>query len=123
LHPATALSRSAHTAVYDSSSNRMIVFGGFLNGSFFNDVWVLTNANGTGGNPEWIQLAPLGGPPAERFTHTAVYDPATNRMTIFGGGNSINGFNDVWVLTNANGTEQQLPSWIQLFPTGTLPLA
>src|SRR5205823_14578253 len=92
-------------------------------GSFFNDVWVLTNANGTGGNPEWIQLAPLGGPPAERFTHTAVYDPATNRMTIFGGGNSINGFNDVWVLTNANGTEQQLPSWIQLFPTGTLPLA
>jgi Abnormal spindle-like microcephaly-assoc'd, ASPM-SPD-2-Hydin/Galactose oxidase, central domain/Kelch motif len=123
LHPATALSRSAHTAVYDSSSNRMIVFGGFLNGSFFNDVWVLTNANGTGGNPEWIQLAPLGGPPAERFTHTAVYDPATNRMTMFGGGNSINGFNDVWVLTNANGTEQQLPSWIQLFPTGTLPLA
>jgi hypothetical protein len=101
----------------------MIVFGGLLNGSFFNDVWVLTNANGTGGNPEWIQLAPSGEPPAERFTHTAVYDPATNRMTIFGGGNSGGNLNDVWVLTNASGTEPQPPSWIQLFPTGTLQLA
>ena len=125
--------RGRHSAVYDPSNNRMIIFGG---GNFtgdpscnfcifnplFNDVWVLTNANGLGGTPTWVPLFPDGGSPAGRAGHHAIYDPASNRMTIFGGGN--NGImvvpNDVWVLTNANGLGGN-PAWVQLDPTGQIP--
>jgi hypothetical protein len=105
----------------------MIVFGGnncFTQGAqFYNDVWILTNANGLGGTPAWTQLSPSGGPPAARENHTAVYDPASNRMIIFGGG-STSGLNDVWVLANANGLGGT-PTWMQLAPSGAAipPLA
>jgi hypothetical protein len=107
LLPAKSLGRFRHAAVYDSLSNRMLVFGGIVAqlGPIFNDVWVLTNANGTGGNPKWVQLTPTGGPPVARSDTTAVYDAANNRMTIFGGNSAQGVLGDVWVLTNANGTE------------------
>jgi uncharacterized protein (TIGR03437 family) len=116
--------RSVHSAVYDTGTNRMIVFGGgqFGGNVFnvrFNDVWVLTNANGLGGTPQWIPLAPVGGPPAAREGQRAIYDALNNRMTVFGGGN--NGImdipNDVWLLSNANGLGGT-PEWTQLFPSG-----
>ena len=93
-------------AVYDSTSNEFIFFGGFPGngGAPFNDVWVLSNANGSGGTPAWTQLFPTGTLPAARGGLTATYDATTNRMTIFGGANlSTNFFGDTWVLMNANG--------------------
>jgi hypothetical protein len=33
----------------------------------------------------WTQLAPTGTPPSPRTDSSAVYDPATNRMVMFGG--------------------------------------
>ena len=33
----------------------------------------------------WTQLTPSGGPPAVRSQNSAVYDPATNQMIVFGG--------------------------------------
>jgi hypothetical protein len=106
--------RSGHTAVYDAANNRMIIFGG----EFQNDVWILSNANGLGGTPAWTQLAPIGGPPSGRSNQTAVYDAVNNRMIIFGGTNNIDTFNDVWVLSNANGIGGT-PAWTQLAPVGT----
>jgi hypothetical protein len=112
--------RIFHSAVYDPASNRMIVFGGnncFTAGAqFYNDVWVLTNANGLGGTPSWSQLAPTGEPPSARENFAAVYDPGSNRMVIFGGNGPTN---DVWVLSNANGLGGT-PTWTQLSPSGTL---
>jgi hypothetical protein len=120
--------RVAQSAVYDAANNRMIIFGGGVLSSSglyairYNDVWVLANANGLGGTPSWTELSPTGAPPVAREGAKATYDPATNRMTIFGGGN--NGImdipNDTWVLTNANGLTGT-PQWIQLSPTGNLP--
>ncbi len=110
--------RVSHTAINDVANNRMTIFGGF-NGSFYNDVWVLSTANGLGGTPAWTQLSPTGGPPSGRYAPTAVYDVANNRMTIFGG-TSGSGLNDVWVLSNANGLGGT-PVWTQLSPTGTAP--
>jgi hypothetical protein len=65
----------------------MTIFGGGNNGimDIPNDVWVLTNANGLGGQPKWIQLFPAGNLPAARENEAATYDPASNAMTIFGG--------------------------------------
>ncbi len=112
--------RDGHSAVYDVTTNRMIIFGGD-NGCapFFNDVWVLSNANGLGGTPAWTQLAVTGTPPSPRKAQSAVYDPNTNRMIIFGGGDLSGFFGDVWVLTDANGLAVGgSPHWLQLSPTG-----
>jgi hypothetical protein len=124
--PDAPIARASHTAVYDSGSNRMIIFGGnqAWYGTNLNDVWVLTNANGIG-SPSWIQLSPTGTPPAPRENAEAIYDPATNRMIVFGGEQTQTGpiftlFNDVWILTNANGLGGT-PQWIQLMPGGGPP--
>src|SRR5262249_35121343 len=117
--------RAAHSGVYDANTNRMTVFGGcaapICTSALLNDVWVLANANGIGGSPAWTQLFPTGGPPAARAAHTAVYDPSSNRMIVFGGSTFGGGtFSDVWVLTNANGLGGS-PTWIQLSPSGGPP--
>jgi len=116
--------RDAHSSVYDSANNRMIVFGGetFPSYTNLNDVWVLSNANGQGGTASWTQLSPSGSPPAARAYQTAVYDAADNRMIVFGGGaNFTQIFSDVWVLSNANGLGGA-PAWTQLSPGGPPPL-
>src|SRR5207248_4677301 len=117
--------RQAASAVYDPSGNRMIVFGGDPNRGFLfgatNDTWVLTNANGLGGAPAWSQLAPAGTAPSSRRDADAVYDPANNRMIVFGGSNTGQPqLNDTWVLENANGLGGT-PQWVQLSPVGIGP--
>ena len=100
--------RSAFTAVYDPTSNRMIVFGGQGGGADFNDMWALTNANGQGGTPAWIRLATgTKTVPAPRSGHTAVYDPANDAMTIFSG---IGQPADTWTASHASGVTQP-PVW------------
>ena len=115
--------RGGHTAVYDAANGRMIVFGGGLGRTSpcVNDVWVLSNANGVAGTPLWQKLSPSGTPPAPRNLANAVYDPNTNRMTVFGGNDCFSSsYNDVWVLSNANGLGGT-PAWSQLLPSGTAP--
>jgi hypothetical protein len=110
-------------AVYDPTTNTMTVFGGY---SFVNSVWTLSNANGLTGTPAWKNIIANGaaGAPRARYGAQAIYDPASNRMTIFGGVGDfgptnpdldVGMFNDVWVLANANGSGGA-PSWTQLHP-------
>ncbi len=131
--PGSPPSRSSHSAVYDETNSRLVVFAGCTSTPgpdgvcmlpALNDVWVLTNANGLGGIPTWIQLFPAGGPPAGRVGHTAVYDSGTNSMITFAGNDGTfqtgGNFSDVWVLSNANGLGGT-PTWTQIFPTGGPP--
>lgn len=103
--------RMMHSAVYDSTNNRMIVFGGSKASESLNDVWVLTHANGLDENgqaatPSWQPLSVSGDLPAGRQGHTAVFNPSTNRMTIFGGVDAAGGLlDDLWVIEKANGIE------------------
>ncbi|HLF07510.1 MAG TPA: hypothetical protein VI893_10140, partial [Thermoplasmata archaeon] len=103
--------RFFHSAVFDESNNRMIVFGGRASGGWLNDSWVLENASGLGGTPKWTNLIGQGlpGSPSLRYRHSAVYQPATNRMTVFGGRDGLDR-NDVWVLDHANGLGG-VPTW------------
>jgi len=121
--------RAGHTAVYDAANSIMVVFGGgsgingASSGACLNDVWTLENTNGVNGTPAWIRLAPSGTQPPARANHSAVYDPATNSMVIFGGTDcNSNYLHDAWVLSNANGLGGT-PSWRELFPSGSLPPA
>jgi hypothetical protein len=100
---------------YDSTNNRLIVFGGVNSGGTHNDTWILSDANGLGGTPTWKQLAPSGTLPPERANNSSVYDTKNNRLIVFGGNNSGGDLNDVWVLENANGLGGT-PTWTQLGP-------
>lgn len=115
--------RHEHTAIYDSASDRMVVFGGHTQGGspFAADLWVLEHASGVGGTPRWSALTPSGPAPASREWHTAVYDAASRRMIVFGGlGSDNKSHNDTWVLENATGLGGA-PRWIELAPGGTRP--
>ena len=91
--------REDNAAVYDSANNRMIIYGGATTSTDDPSAWVLTNANGAGGTPAWIQLSPSGTIPPARATNTDVYDAAHNIMTVFGGQDgSGNILNDTWYL-------------------------
>lgn len=113
------------SAQYDPATNQLILFGGVdATGAAFGDAWVLSNANGLGGTPQWTQLTPTGGPPAARGGYSAGYSAATGRMVVALGVGGGQMFNDVWVLaldstpptvtitTPAAGTEYTLGSTV-----------
>jgi hypothetical protein len=122
--------RFGQSGMYDSLTDTLIIFGGYdLSSSvYLNDTWILTHANGTGGNSNWAMLNPSGTLPNPRYSHSAVYDDVNNRMIVFGGEttyfnfiyNIYNPTNDTWVLSNANGLGGT-PTWTQLSTIGSLP--
>jgi len=116
--------REGHIAVYDQSSNTMIVFGGVdCSGNYYNDLWLLSNADGSTATPSWTKVTPIGTGPSARSQASATYDSVNNVMTVFGGGSSSSAVNnEVWTLTNANGLTGT-PTWTRLLPTGTAPAA
>jgi len=101
---------------YDAVNNRLIAFfpGNPFMGDFDNQVWVLTNANGLGGTPLWIQLQPTGTPPHSNGLETVVYDADTNRLIVYGGcwWHCSPALSNVFILTNANGLGGT-PVWSQ----------
>jgi hypothetical protein len=123
---AAPTARNGHAAVYDAANNRMLVFGGAANanaGPYFNDAWVLLNANGLGGPPAWVALTATGTPPPGREDHAAIYDAAHNRMVSFGGWRVTTTeeyLNDVWTLRRSNGIGGP-SSWKAMMPSGPLP--
>ena len=117
--------RQFHAAAYDAANNRMVVFGGFGDSGYRNDVWLLDNANGTGpGMPAWSVETAGGSPPEPRavFYHYQLFDPVSRRLLVFGGDPDTAGpaLNDSWVLTEATGAPTS-SAWIELHPTGGPP--
>ncbi len=98
-----AAARMRHNAVYDANTNSIILFGGYdCNSTYFNDVWVLSNANNVSGTPSWTGLAPTGGPPSPRENSVAVYDSLDNILIIYAGDAGASSFfADVWVLLDS----------------------
>lgn len=106
-------SRSRPSAIYDSSSYRMVLFGGRKDWTgYFNDVWVLTLEPG---NERWEEIHTSGVSPLPRMSASAIYDGDGQKMIIFGGADSSQYFDDVWSLDLASFI------WQSLTPTGTPP--
>ena len=98
--------------VYDSTRDRFLLILGSDGLHFLDDVWELRLAS----SPAWRRLAPTGLPPAARAAHMCVYDPARDRVLLFGGGNDphtpLSGLlNDLWALElgAGDGHWQELP--------------
>jgi N-acetylneuraminic acid mutarotase len=86
--------RTGHSMVYDSTSRKVVLFGG--NGLGFphvlNDTLVYDPATNT-----WTELRPAGDLPLERIFASMVYDSGTGRVILFGGSNGQGArFNDTW---------------------------
>jgi len=109
--------RSGHGAGYNPVTRRMVVFGGSSEIASCDlaspDIWVLANANGLGGPPSWILLNPAGVPPTSRFDGAIAYDPAGNRLIVFGGEGPCPAVNaDTFILEGADGVSGT-PAWSQ----------
>ncbi len=113
--------RSATVCSYDAGNDKLIVHGGKNGSTTFNDTWVLTHASGEGGTPSWQQLTASSLPTA-RNTSIGGYNSAKNIMVSFGGVDSNNLINmELWLLTNANGSESTAPAWTKAAISGTAP--
>jgi hypothetical protein len=107
--------RAFHSAVYDKTAQRMIVYGGeniLLGTPLYADIWALSLPDPALGSPAgdliWSQMASTNPPPA-RTGHTAVFDSAFNRMIVFGGV-STSTLAELWILDlNASPA-----AWIQI---------
>jgi hypothetical protein len=95
--------RCCYASGYDPVSNRLVVSGGQTTGAAkLGDVWVLRDADGTGGTPSWASLAPSGSGPSARINTASAYDTGSDRLMIFGGDDGSKR-NAVYVLENASG--------------------
>jgi len=126
--------RNNHTAVYDETGRNMVVFGGenYISNwgpyriSDYNDTWMLSDADGSSGTPLWTDMMPIGAPPPGRGYHSAVYDPANDRMIVFGGlqyqqvSQTHVPLGDLWELQNATGAGGA-PEWVELAQSGQVP--
>ena len=109
--------RFGSSLIYDPLGNRLILFGGQIEGEAdsTDELWEYQI-----GTSSWNLLS-VANPPTARQHHTAVYDAGLDRMVIHGGrsGDGSTHFEDVAALTlPAAGT----PAWSSFTLSGTPPL-
>jgi N-acetylneuraminic acid mutarotase len=105
--------RAFHQMVFDSSTGKVILFGGSRGEEhILGDTWLydpVTNA--------WTELRPVGDVPPARMDHALVYDAAHRRVLLFGGWSGVTAFNDTWAYDPSSNT------WTDLDPAGDVPPA
>jgi N-acetylneuraminic acid mutarotase len=85
--------RVGHAMVWDPVHNKVIMFGGYDNTIFRNDLWCYDPVANT-----WEQKIGQGAAtsPLERQGHKMVWDPVHNKVIMFSGGTSSSRMNDLW---------------------------
>jgi Galactose oxidase, central domain len=95
--------RAGHACAYDSSTQRVVVFGGDPGGMPLADTWAWD------GNL-WTQIADTG--PSPRHGAALVDEPSRGRLLLFGGGLGSDVLDDTWVFGGG--------AWTQVADTGPL---
>ena len=113
LKPSGALptARLNHAMALDPDTGRVIMFGGLGDDGVLNDTWAYDPAANA-----WTNLSPTGTMPSPRAGHSMAYDPATQRLIMFGGFDESGGrLNETWAYDPTANT------WTKLSPSGKLP--
>lgn len=101
--------RSRTSMVYDSASQRTVIFGGYVPmAPGRNDTWAYDTANNT-----WTDMVPPVAPEG-RYAHAMAYDSA-NEVTVLFGGKTGPEENDTWTY------DLGLNSWKNMAPAGAPP--
>jgi N-acetylneuraminic acid mutarotase len=106
-------SRGNQAMVYAGTTGKVIMFGGEDLFRYFKDIWSFDPATRT-----WTDLTPSGTLPTGRVGCALAYDPATNKVILFGGvaGDDYETyFNDTWSFDVASRT------WTNLMPGDEVP--
>lgn len=83
--------RAYHTLTYDSTRQRVILYGGFsFDSGTFGDTWEWDGES-------WTQLAPANSP-IPRQNQGMTYDALHQKVVVFGGNNGSTLRNDTWTL-------------------------
>ncbi|MFQ5632023.1 MAG: kelch repeat-containing protein [bacterium] len=87
-HPAK---RRHSVGVYDNMRNWLIIYGGYGEKGFLNDIWAFDLSSST-----WINITPG---PQPRIDHQAIFNPKTGNVLIYGGDALMpKKFHDLWEL-------------------------
>jgi N-acetylneuraminic acid mutarotase len=74
--------RSRHSAAWDPTSGRMLIFGGYVGGvDYLGDLWAYDASRNV-----WTQLTSPALAPLARADHVAVWDATAREMLVYGGG-------------------------------------
>lgn len=71
--------RMSHAMVWDSTRERMLLFGGYRHEEYLDGTWAYDSKTSV-----WVQLQTTGNPPA-RSQYGMVYDPLRDEILLFGG--------------------------------------
>ncbi len=106
--------RSGATLTRDEAGDRLVLHGGWesSNNVYRRETWTLDDLDGT---PTWNQVTPDGESPQARFFHIAAYDPAAQRLVVFGGGANGSAYKDAFGLTLP--LDGSAPAWHTVSPT------
>lgn len=105
--------RVGQRLVYDPGTGKVILFGGWLDGTAFDAIWTYDYAANT-----WTELHPAGDVPPGRVSHSMVYDSASGTVVLFGGlGGGGTCLDDTWAYDPVANT------WTELYPAGEKPSA
>ncbi|HLG93907.1 MAG TPA: kelch repeat-containing protein, partial [candidate division Zixibacteria bacterium] len=109
--PGARYNSATNSAVYASSINSMVFFGGYDLITFQSDAWKLDLAT-----LQWSPLPSSSPGPPGRVSQTAVYDAAHDRMVLYGGFSAgYVEFQDLWTY------EFQTGGWVEIPQTSTKP--
>jgi hypothetical protein len=78
------------SAAYDPAGPALLLFAG-VDTQLNNDVWRLS----LDGSPTWASVATDGTPPTPRAEQSAVFDPVSHRLAVFGGYDALDVKNDL----------------------------
>jgi hypothetical protein len=88
--------RAEHVAVLDDVRQRLVLFGGLVEGTLRNDVWMLSLAP----HGRWELVEPAGPRPSPRAGAMACFDHTRQRLLVYGGADTLgHALDEVWELS------------------------
>ncbi|MGI0037544.1 MAG: Kelch repeat-containing protein, partial [Nitrososphaera sp.] len=106
LKPSNAPSaRASYGMAYDSRQGVLVLFGGFTELGYFNDIWLYDPVRNS-----WEERQVDGDKPSPRGAMGFAYDEANDVFVMFGGFSDAGFFGDTWILdlNNSTWTEKEL---------------